>query len=83
MLDVPRLLTREKAQRARRNGVTLQDRVLGEPQLLGQMTAGPMARVANLVNANRLVRKGLSRRRGHLGALPAAAVTARRASRGG
>ncbi|MGD0525193.1 MAG: heterodisulfide reductase-related iron-sulfur binding cluster [Polyangiaceae bacterium] len=59
-LDVPRLLSREKAQRAKRNGVTLQDRVLGEPQLLGRMTAGPMARVANFVNANRLVRKGVS-----------------------
>jgi glycerol-3-phosphate dehydrogenase subunit C len=58
-LDVPRLLMREKAQRARRNGVNLQDRVLGEPQRLGQMTAGPMARVANFVNANRLVRKAL------------------------
>ncbi len=57
MVDIPRLLMREKAQRARRNGVTLQDRVLGEPQFLGKMTAGPMARVANFVNANRLVRK--------------------------
>jgi glycerol-3-phosphate dehydrogenase subunit C len=57
MLDVPRLLMREKAQRARRNGVTLQDRVLGEPQRMGRMTAGPGARVANFVNANRLVRK--------------------------
>jgi glycerol-3-phosphate dehydrogenase subunit C len=57
MVDIPRLLMREKAQRARRNGITLQDRVLGEPQLLGRMTAGPMARVANFVNANRLVRK--------------------------
>ena len=43
-MDIPRLLMREKAQRARRNGVTLQDRVLGEPQLLGQMTAGPWPR---------------------------------------
>ncbi len=59
-VDIPRLLLREKAHRARRNGVTLQDRVLGEPQLLGQITAGPMARVANLVNANRLVRKTMS-----------------------
>jgi glycerol-3-phosphate dehydrogenase subunit C len=58
-LDVPRLLMREKAQRARRNGVALQDRVLGEPQLLGQLTAGPMAPVANFVNANRLVRKAM------------------------
>ena len=57
MVDIPRLLTREKAQRAQRDGVTLQDRVLGEPQLLGRLTAGPMARVANFVNANRLVRK--------------------------
>ncbi len=56
-IDVPRLLGREKAQRARRNGVTLQDGVLGEPQLLGQMTAGPAAGIANFVNANRLVRK--------------------------
>jgi glycerol-3-phosphate dehydrogenase subunit C len=57
LVDIPRLLTREKAQRARRNGVTVQDRVLGEPQLLGRLTAGPMAPVANLINANRLVRK--------------------------
>ncbi len=56
-VDVPRLLMREKAHRARRNGVTLQDRVLGEPQFMGKMTAGPMARVANFVNASRLVRK--------------------------
>jgi glycerol-3-phosphate dehydrogenase subunit C len=56
-LDVPRLLLREKAQRAQRSGITLQDRVLGEPQWLGSLTAGPQAKVANLVNANRLVRK--------------------------
>ncbi len=57
MLDVPRMLTRSKAVRARREGVTLQDAVLGEPQLLGKLTAGPMAPIANLVNANSLVRK--------------------------
>jgi glycerol-3-phosphate dehydrogenase subunit C len=59
MLDMPRLLMREKAQRARRDGITLQDRVLGEPQAMGRLTAGPMARVANFVNANRLVRKAM------------------------
>jgi glycerol-3-phosphate dehydrogenase subunit C len=64
MVDVPRMLTREKAQRVRRTGVTVQDRVLGEPQLLGKLTAGPMARVANLVNANRLVRKTVERAAG-------------------
>ena len=56
-VDVPRLLTREKAQRVARDGVSLQDRVLGEPQAMGKMNAGPMAPVANLINANRLVRK--------------------------
>jgi glycerol-3-phosphate dehydrogenase subunit C len=57
LLDFPRLMGREKAVRARRNGVTLVDRVLGEPQLIGTMGAGVMSPVANLVNANRLVRK--------------------------
>jgi glycerol-3-phosphate dehydrogenase subunit C len=56
-LDVPSLLTREKAQRARRNGVTLQDRALGEPQALGALASGPLAPIANFVNANRLARK--------------------------
>jgi glycerol-3-phosphate dehydrogenase subunit C len=58
---VPRLLAREKAQRARRNGITLQDRVLGEPQALGKLTAGPAAGIANFVNANRLVRKTMEK----------------------
>ena len=31
LLDIPRLLMREKAQRAKRNGVTAQDKALGEP----------------------------------------------------
>jgi glycerol-3-phosphate dehydrogenase subunit C len=57
LIDIPRLLLREKAQRAKRNGVSLQDTVLGEPGLLGQMTSGPLAPIANFVNANRLVRK--------------------------
>jgi len=57
VLDFPRLMAREKAQRARRQGVAVVDQVLGEPQLLGALAAGPSARVANLVNANRLVRK--------------------------
>ena len=49
---------REKAQRAQRNGITLQDRVLGEPRLLGAADGrAAWRRVANFVNANRLVRK--------------------------
>lgn len=56
-LDFPRLMAREKAQRARRSGIPIVDQVLGEPQLLGALGAGPSARLANVVNANRLVRK--------------------------
>ena len=57
LLDVPALLTREKAQRAKRQGVTVQDRALGEPQLLGFLGSGAFAPVMNFVNSNRLVRK--------------------------
>jgi glycerol-3-phosphate dehydrogenase subunit C len=57
LVDVPALLTREKAQRAQRNGVTLQDQALGEPQALGALGSGPLAPLMNFVNANRLVRK--------------------------
>jgi glycerol-3-phosphate dehydrogenase subunit C len=64
-LDFPRLLTREKTQRATRNGVSLQDQALGEPGILGQVTTmfrqGP---VANFVNANRLVRKVIEKAAG-------------------
>jgi glycerol-3-phosphate dehydrogenase subunit C len=57
LLDFPRLMAREKAQRAKRNGVEIVDRVLGEPQLVGAMGSGLASGMANLVNANRLVRK--------------------------
>ena len=40
MVDFPRLLQREKAQRAKRNGITMQDRALGEPGRLGALMAG-------------------------------------------
>ncbi|HEY3500386.1 MAG TPA: heterodisulfide reductase-related iron-sulfur binding cluster [Polyangiaceae bacterium] len=56
-LDFPRLMAREKAVRARREGVPIVDRILGEPGAIGALSVGPQARVANLVNANRLVRK--------------------------
>jgi glycerol-3-phosphate dehydrogenase subunit C len=57
MVDFPRLMMREKANRARRNGVSIQDRALGEPGKMGALMAGPLAPVTNLVNANRLLRK--------------------------
>ncbi len=57
LVDVPRLLMREKAQRAQRRGISLQDKALGEPGRLGGIMSGVFASVSNLVNANRLVRK--------------------------
>lgn len=57
MLDFPRLMLRQKAQRAARDGITVQDRVLGEPQQLGRMAAGPQAPMANLISRSRLLRK--------------------------
>ncbi len=57
MVDFPRLMLRHRAQRAKRDGVTIQDKVLGEPQALGAVASGFTAPIANLVSANRLLRK--------------------------
>lgn len=57
LLDFPRLMAREKAQRARDEGVTLTDRLLGEPALIGKLGGGLMAPLTNFVNRNRLLRK--------------------------
>ena len=57
LLDFPRLMAREKANRVRRDGIAFVDRVLGEPQLIGQLVSGPLASLGNLINEKRLVRK--------------------------
>lgn len=57
LVDFPRLAMREKAQRAKRNGITMQDRALGEPGRLGSLMSGPFAPVSNFVNEHRLLRK--------------------------
>lgn len=57
MVDFPRLAMREKAQRAKRNGVSLQDRALGEPGKMGAMLAGPLSPIPNFVSEQRLLRK--------------------------
>jgi len=61
LLDFPRLMARERAYRARREGIPLVDQILGEPQLVGLAGSGMAAPMANLVNANRLVRKAQER----------------------
>jgi glycerol-3-phosphate dehydrogenase subunit C len=57
LLDFPRVMLREKAQRARRDGVSLVDTILGEPQIVGALGAGPAAKPTNLIHASSLVRK--------------------------
>lgn len=57
LLDFPRLMLREKAQRARRDGVSLVDTILGEPQIVGALGTGPAAKVTNLIHASSLVRR--------------------------
>ncbi len=57
LLDFPRLMAREKAVRAKRNGITTVDRVLGEPQLLGAMGSGWLSGMSNLITKNQLLRK--------------------------
>lgn len=64
MLDIPRQLAREKAQRTKRIGISVQDRALGEPGLLGQLNSGVSAPLVNFVNANRLVRKVIEKTAG-------------------
>jgi glycerol-3-phosphate dehydrogenase subunit C len=57
LLDFPRLMARAKAAEAKRDGVTVVDRVLGEPQLIGALGSGVAAEATNLIHASRLVRK--------------------------
>jgi glycerol-3-phosphate dehydrogenase subunit C len=57
LLDYPRLMAREKATRAAREGIPIVDKVLGEPQLVGALGSGSRAPVANLIQANKLLRK--------------------------
>jgi glycerol-3-phosphate dehydrogenase subunit C len=57
LVDFPRLMAREKAQRTKDEGLPLVDRVLGEPGVLGRLGSGMHAPLANFVNRNHLLRK--------------------------
>lgn len=57
LLDFPRLMARERAVRAREEGIALVDRILGEPQRVGKFGSGVMAPLANFVTRNQLLRK--------------------------
>ena len=62
LVDLPRLLWREKVVRTRRiGGTTLQEKALGEPGVLGALSAGVMAPIANFVTAQSLVRRAMDK----------------------
>jgi glycerol-3-phosphate dehydrogenase subunit C len=58
-LDFPHLLLREKAVRVKEQGVSFQDRYLGDPDRTGKMGCH-FAPMANLANRNSLFRKIMS-----------------------
>lgn len=55
-VDIPRLLLRDKAVRVKREGIPLQDRVLGNPDMTGKIGC-KSASLANLANRNPVARK--------------------------
>ncbi|MGH7895252.1 MAG: heterodisulfide reductase-related iron-sulfur binding cluster, partial [Candidatus Binatia bacterium] len=55
-VDFPRLMLRAKAARARRDGVTRQDKVLGDPDRTARRSTGLAARVVNWANGQKPVR---------------------------
>lgn len=56
-LDFPRLMLRAKAVRARRDGVTLQNKILGDPDRIGRASSGVFARMVNWSNERGLLRR--------------------------
>jgi ferredoxin len=50
-VDFPRLMLRAKATRARREGVTRQDRFLGDPDVTARRSTGIVAPIVNWANA--------------------------------
>jgi len=56
MIDFPRLMLRSKAVRARRHGVTLQDKVLGDPDGAAKRSTGMFANLVNWANKQKPIR---------------------------
>src|SRR4029079_7749950 len=55
-VDFPRLMTRAKANRARREGVTRQDKFLGDPDRTARRSTGVAARLVNWANGKPVLR---------------------------
>lgn len=61
MVDFPRLMLRAKAVRARDEGVTRQDRFLGNPDRTARRSTGILARLVNRANRIPIVRRLMER----------------------
>src|SRR5207245_2575848 len=59
-----RLMLRSRAHRARREGVTLQDKILGEPEWMGRLGGGAFSPLSNLMRKLRPAREVLHRTAG-------------------
>ncbi len=55
-VDFPRLMLRAKAIRAKKNGVTFQDRVLGDPDKTARQSTGMFATLVNWANRQKPLR---------------------------
>lgn len=55
-IDFPRLMFRSKLARVRKEGVAFRERVLGDPDRLGRLSTGPIARFVNWANRQPMVR---------------------------
>lgn len=60
-VDFPRLLMRAKIVRARRKGIKFRERMLGDPDRLGRLSAGRLSALANWANRNPLMRRAMQR----------------------
>ncbi len=77
LVDFPRLMAREKAQRARRDGVAIVDKVLGEPGVLGKLGGGVDGAAHQLREPQPLDAQGGRGGDRHVGGVPAAAARSR------
>ena len=56
MVDFPRLMLRAKAVRARKHGVTFQDKILGDPDKTARRSTGMFAKLVNWANRQKPLR---------------------------
>ena len=60
-VDFPRLMMRAKIVKARRHGIALRERLLGNPDFLGRMSTGAMSGIVNWANRHPLLRRAMEK----------------------